>query len=167
MISLIKNYIINKKKGIPFNILIINWIFQKILRVDANCPFSKNYTSRVLCPEKIVVENDSLSTLRSFALSGGCYIQACQGVFIGENTTFAHGVTIVSMEHDLKNVVKIGKKGKVTIGQNCWIGAKATILTGVDLGDNVVVGSNSVVTKSFKQGNVVIAGVPAKIIKQL
>jgi acetyltransferase-like isoleucine patch superfamily enzyme len=43
----------------------------------------------------------------------------------------------------------------------------AMILPGVHLGDNTIVGAGSVVTKSFPEGNVVIAGNPAKIIKKL
>lgn len=54
----------------------------------------------------------------------------------------------------------------VIIGDNVWIGGSATILPGVTIGNNVVVGAGSVVTKSFPD-NVVIAGNPAKVIKKL
>ena len=54
----------------------------------------------------------------------------------------------------------------VTIGDNCWIGGGAIINPGVTLGNNVVVASGAVVTKSFGD-NVVLAGVPAKVIRQL
>ena len=57
------------------------------------------------------------------------------------------------------------KLASVKIGKNCWIGNSVTILPGVELGDNVTVGANSVVTKSFPS-NCVIGGCPAKIIKQ-
>ena len=61
-----------------------------------------------------------------------------------------------------KDSLELGKP--VTIGNDCWIGGQAVINPGVTLGDNVVVGSGAVVTKSFPS-NVVIAGNPAKIIK--
>lgn len=61
---------------------------------------------------------------------------------------------------------KLLSKGKVVIGNNVWIGDKATILAGVTIGDNVIVGANSVVTKNIPP-NTIVAGVPAKIIKQL
>lgn len=54
----------------------------------------------------------------------------------------------------------------VTIGDSVWIGGGATILPGVTLGDNVIVAAASVVTRSFPSG-VLIAGNPARIIKQL
>lgn len=54
----------------------------------------------------------------------------------------------------------------IKVGNNCWIGGHATINPGVTLGNNVVVASGAVVTKSFGD-NVVIAGNPARVIKSL
>ena len=54
----------------------------------------------------------------------------------------------------------------ITIGNNCWIAGHATINPGVTLGNNVVVASGAVVTRSFGD-NVVIAGVPARVIKTI
>lgn len=55
----------------------------------------------------------------------------------------------------------------VVIGEKCWIGMNSVILPGINLGGNTIVAAGAVVTKSFPQGNVVLAGVPAKIIKEL
>ncbi len=54
----------------------------------------------------------------------------------------------------------------ITLGDNCWIGGMAVINPGVTLGNNVVVASGAVVTKSFGD-NVVLAGNPAKVIKHI
>lgn len=54
--------------------------------------------------------------------------------------------------------------GKITIGKNSFIGARSVIMYGVELADNTIVAAGSVVTKSFRDGNVVIGGNPAKVI---
>jgi acetyltransferase-like isoleucine patch superfamily enzyme len=53
----------------------------------------------------------------------------------------------------------------IKIGNNCWIGSKVTILDGVQIGNGCIIAAGSVITKSFAD-NVIIAGVPAKIIKK-
>lgn len=54
----------------------------------------------------------------------------------------------------------------ITIGNNVWIGGSATILPGVSIGDNAVVGAGSVVTRDVAP-NTVVAGNPAKVIRQI
>ena len=90
-------------------------------------------------------------------------------VIIGDNCFIAPQVGIYTATHPVNfkernKGIEYGKQ--VTIGNNCWIGGHSVINPGVTLGDNVVVGSGSVVTKSFGS-NVVIAGNPAKVIKYL
>lgn len=84
-------------------------------------------------------------------------------VYIGDN---AHG----GLSYEEANIRPIKRtlrsKGEVKIGNNVWIGDKATILSGVHIGDNVIVGANSVVTKDVP-ANTMVAGTPARIIKAL
>lgn len=99
---------------------------------------------------------------------GVCILDVCK-VKIGDNCLIAPQVGIYTACHPLDRKIRsdgleLGKP--VTIGNDCWIGGQAVINPGVTLGDNVVVGSGAVVTKSFPS-NVVIAGNPAKIIKKL
>ena len=77
---------------------------------------------------------------------------------------FAPGTTIISVNHGVNNEYKDSKTKPVIIGDNVWLGANVTILPQVELGNNVVVGAGSVVTKSFP-ANSIIAGNPAKLIK--
>ncbi len=105
----------------------------------------------------------------NFYANFDCVILDVAEVRIGKNCMLAPQVGIYTATHpidpELRNSGKeLGKP--ITIGDNCWIGGHATINPGVTLGNNVVVGSGSVVTKSFGD-NVVIAGNPAKIIKKL
>lgn len=57
-------------------------------------------------------------------------------------------------------------KGDILIGANTWIGDNAIILSGVHIGKNCVIGANAVVTKSFDEEGLVIAGNPARIVKR-
>lgn len=84
-------------------------------------------------------------------------------VYIGDN---AHG-GLSWEEADIVPVKRmLRSKGEIMIGRNVWIGDKVTILGGVTIGDNVIVAANAVVTKSVAS-NCVVAGIPAKVIKQL
>lgn len=105
----------------------------------------------------------------NFFSNYGAIILDVNKVKIGKNCMLAPNVGIYSATHPVRaeeryNGVELGLP--VTIGDNCWIGGGAIICPGVTLGNNVVVGAGSVVTKSFGD-NVVIAGNPAKIIREL
>lgn len=90
-------------------------------------------------------------------------------IHIGRNVMLGPRVSLVTPEHPINPVernsgLEFGRP--ITIGDNCWLGADVTVIGGVTLGDNVVVGAGSVVTKSFDD-NVVIAGNPARVIKEV
>mgnify|MGYP001176433233 FL=1 len=141
------------------NIRLVNFFFQKIMRINAEVPFMVHFTSTV---SKTVFLGKGVA--QYFANSGGCYIQGINKVYIGDHTIFAPGIKIISANHDKNELATHDKSTTpVIIGKNCWIGANAVILPGVELGDYVIVGAGAVVTKSFPN-NVVIGGVPAKII---
>lgn len=84
-------------------------------------------------------------------------------VNIGNDVTIAAGTVLLT--HD-NSVIKCDLDatdyfGRVTIGDSCFIGMHSILMPGVELGDHTIVGAGSVVTKSFPEGNVVIAGNPA------
>lgn len=88
---------------------------------------------------------------------------------IGNNVKITSGVRFVTHDggvfvlRNLKNDKSLDIFGRITIGNNVFIGIDSLILPGVEIGDNVVIGANSVVTKSLKS-NAVYAGCPAKYI---
>jgi acetyltransferase-like isoleucine patch superfamily enzyme len=90
---------------------------------------------------------------------------AIGGITIGNGTMIGPHVIIATDNHDLQNKMILTCKG-VEIGNNVWIGAGARILPGVHIGDNAVVGAGAVVTKNV-EANTVVAGVPAKYIKNI
>lgn len=143
------------------NIRIVNFFFQKVMRINAEVPFMVHFTSTV---SKNVYLGKGVASY--FANSGGCYVQGINEIYIGDYTLFAPGVKIISANHDKKDLFKHDKTIEpIRIGKKCWIGANAVILPGVQIGDNVIVAAGAVVSKSFPS-NVVIGGVPAKIINK-
>ena len=85
---------------------------------------------------------------------------------IGEKTIISSEVSFIT--HDVSISLASGQIGslfgRITIGSNCFIGKRSTIMYGVTIGNNNIVGAGSVVTKSFKEDGVIIAGNPAKVI---
>lgn len=104
-----------------------------------------------------------------------CHIGAVNHIEIHDNVLIASNVYIADHMHgrnDYSDITRppvereLSFKGKMVIEKNVWIGDSVCILPGVSIGENTIVGANSVVTKSFPS-NVIIAGVPAKIIKRI
>lgn len=147
--------------SIRFRIRLVNFIFQRILRINGRVPWSVHYTSIVEGPQNLRIGR---SVAKSFAVSGHCYIQGFNGIEIGDHTIFAPGVKIISTNHDEVTHAST-QEPPIRIGNHCWLGANSIILPGVTLGDNVIVGAGAVVTKSFPC-NVTIAGVPARVVRQ-
>lgn len=92
-------------------------------------------------------------------------------VAIGNHVNLAQGITVTALNHNFENPDKrIDEQGvstnPVTIGDDIWIGANAVILPGVSIGNHSVVAAGAVVTKDVPPHSLV-AGVPAKIIKQI
>jgi acetyltransferase-like isoleucine patch superfamily enzyme len=87
-----------------------------------------------------------------------------QGIHIQENCLIASGVTILSHDH-CKRVNNQPLLTDTYIGKRCFIAVGATILPGVKIGDEVIVGAGAVVTRDVPS-NVIVAGNPARIIRE-
>jgi acetyltransferase-like isoleucine patch superfamily enzyme len=88
---------------------------------------------------------------------------AMGGVVIEDGVMIAHQVSLLTVNHDLHDH-RILVCSPIHIKKNAWIGAKATILQGITIGENAVVGAGAVVTKDVPD-NTVVGGIPAKVIK--
>jgi acetyltransferase-like isoleucine patch superfamily enzyme len=102
-------------------------------------------------------------------LGQDCTISAYQSVRIGEQCVIADRAMFIDFDHSVIDVeLPIRRQGiykrDVEVGSNCWIGYGACILRGVRVGDNAIVGTNSVVTRDVP-ANAVVGGVPAKVIR--
>lgn len=95
----------------------------------------------------------------------GCLMMSAGGITIEDGALIAANVQLISNNHDLYERQIITCK-PVHIGKNAWIGAGATILPGVTIGDNAVVGAASVVTKDVEP-DTIVAGNPARFIKSI
>jgi acetyltransferase-like isoleucine patch superfamily enzyme len=98
-----------------------------------------------------------------------CTISAYQRVRIGEQCVIADRAMFIDFDHGVVEVERPIRlqgiyKRDVEVGSNVWIGYGACILRGVRVGDNSIVGTNSVVTKDVP-ANAVVAGVPARIVR--
>lgn len=87
---------------------------------------------------------------------------------IGDNFMIAHGASIITGAHVYSNDIPMRdtlEDRPVIIGNNVWIGAGARIIGTVNIGDNVIIGANGVVTKDIESNSVAV-GIPANIIKK-
>ena len=128
-----------------------------------NCYWPVNPNTNILGGNKIVFDNSSLNCFQN----SGCYFQAFEKITIGKNVWIAQNVGIITANHDLSDPDKHSHGKPVYIGNKCWIGMNSVILPGVTLGENVVVGAGSIVTKSFPEGHCVICGNPARKIRNI
>ena len=97
----------------------------------------------------------------------GAVIVARESVVIGDDVLIAEYVSIRDQDHDIEGAAAANVSGyrtaPVTIGNDVWIGAKATVLRGVMIGDRAVVAAGAVVNRDVASGTIV-GGVPARVI---
>ena len=90
----------------------------------------------------------------------------CWLIEIGDNVTMAPRVHILCHDASTKQFLNYTKIGRVTIGDNVFIGAETVVLPGVTIGENTVIGAGSVVTRDIP-ANVVAVGNPCKVLRPI
>lgn len=144
-----------------FYLLVKVFFIQKILGFNRSVPWPVHWSTKVISPKKIK------SGTRCPGLSFGCHIDGRNGISFGKNVWLGPKVSIISQNHNVNDYNKWDDASPIVIGDNCWLGNNVTILPNVELGEHTIVAAGAVVTKSFAQGNVIIGGVPAVVIKKL
>lgn len=146
--------------------IIIRMILLRIIGIKAA------YNAKILADCDILGSNLHLGK-RAF-INRRCYFDLKGRVTIEDNVGIGHGVTFITSDH------KIGPENNraghivkgcihsqdITLKTGSWVGANVTIMPGVIIGKGTVVATGSIVTKDVPD-NVIVAGIPAKIIKTL
>jgi acetyltransferase-like isoleucine patch superfamily enzyme len=148
-----------KGVGIPLLYQLYFFVPQKIIRINGRVPWPVHFTSRILFAKNISVGNRSAP-----GMNAHCYIQARNGITIGNNVRIGPGVGIISASHDLDDYDSHKATPPIEIGSNVWIGMNAVILPGVTIGNNVAIGAGSIVVADIPDNSIAV-GNPCKVIK--
>lgn len=96
-----------------------------------------------------------------------CHFQDHGGVTLGDGCQIGHNVVFATLNHGLSPEGRPHTyPAPIVLGRNVWVGSNATILQGVTIGDNAIVGAGAVVTKDVP-ANTIVGGVPARFIKRI
>lgn len=155
---------------------LIDWIYSlktkikknKIINMTKSCGNNLQVLGdvEIISIERLSIGNDC-------KINSGVYINARSSVNLGNDVTLSHGVKIISTGYDINHWISQNEKTHndntpIYINDHCWIGTNAIILPGVKItGEYVVIGAGAVVTKDITESKVIVAGVPAKIIKRI
>lgn len=166
--------IIKGRKCLKFgkNLLIVKGCYIDALGVNGLClgnRVSIGINTTVIVSGSLKQLGKGITIGNNVGLGSHGFYGGAGGVEIGDDTIFGNYVSVHPENHnyrDLNTPIRlqgVNHKG-IKIGRGCWIGAKATILDGADIGDGCIVAAGAVVRGKFPP-NSIIGGVPAKIIK--
>ena len=130
--------------------------------------FKLGCNSKIICTGSIQNIGKGVKIGNHVGIGEYAFIGGAGGVIINDDCIIGQYFSVHPENHIFKSVdLPLKQHGTtragITIGKNCWIGAKVTILDGGNLGDDCVVAAGSVVRGEFPK-NCIIAGVPAKVI---
>lgn len=100
-------------------------------------------------------------------INHACTFMDRGGITIGNDVLIAPKVNLITINHPIQPELRHSTISQpIVIGNNVWIGVSATVMPNVTIGDNAIIAAGAVVTKDVPP-NTIVAGVPAKIIKQI
>lgn len=100
-------------------------------------------------------------------INSGCCFQDQGGITIGDESLIGHQVVLATLNHEYAVSRRAGMRpAPIRIGKRVWIGAHATVLPGVTIGDGAIIAAGAVVTQDVP-ANTIAGGVPARVIREL
>lgn len=162
-----KNKLCFGKNIILGDYVFINALSRKGVKIGRNVSIGQN--SVIECTGVIRELGEGIEIGDNVGISPNAYFAVRGSISIGDNTIFGPGVSMHSENHcfeDRNRPIRIQgatRKG-ISIGKDCWIGSKAIVLDGVNIGDGCIVAAGAVVNKDIPD-YAIVGGVPAKIIK--
>jgi len=117
-------------------------------------PFTSDFGKNIRLGERVFI-------------NAGCRFQDQGGITIGDDCLIGHNAVIATLQHDIapsrrSNLIP----SPVVIGRNVWLGANVTVLPGVTIGDDAVIGAGSVVTKDVPARTIAV-GSPARVVRSI
>lgn len=135
-------------------ILFYKAVYGSKLQCGLDVAFRKNFSLGIIGGGKIIIQNNVF-------FNHYCSLYAMNEITIGEGTIFGENVKIYDHNHCYKDTslpIKVQgyTSAPIRIGKHCWIASNVTILKGVTIGDNCVIGAGCVVYKDVPEGCVVV-----------
>lgn len=161
-------YFTGKYRGIfapGWSWVVTDCIGRILLGINRGIPFPVSPRINISGYKNIIFHVDDINNFQGI----GNYYQAFgKGkIIIGRGSWIAQNVGLITTNHDIYDPDLHIESKDIILGEKCWIGMNSMILPGVTLGPHTTVGAGSVVTKSFPEGYCVIAGNPARKIKDI
>lgn len=151
---------------------------QLCFRISRTMPYTDEYNALVgelfcgnigagsrVMPGINVVRGNRVRIGKNVVVMYNCLMMAAGGITIEDDVRVAANVQLISNNHDIHDRDILVCK-PVLLQRNCWIGAGASILPGVTVGENAVVDAGSVVTKDVEP-DTIVAGNPARVIRRI
>lgn len=148
-----------RAEDIPLFYLAYFFFPQKVLRINGRVPWPVHFTSRIL-----FWKNVRKGRRTAPGMNAGCYIQARNGIVIGNNFRMGPNVGLISANHDLDDYDRHVDGDPIVIGDHVWIGMNSVVMPGVRIGDNVAIGAGSMVTRDIPS-DVIAAGNPCRVLR--
>ena len=165
MKNLLKPWLVRRlglRPAVPLSFYLLDFFFRRLLRQNAGVGWAVHHSSTIRSPQRLSVGQGTFP-----GDSPGVYINADNGVHVGDFTNLGPQVGLLSANHDVVDNDAVVVAPPLRLGRFCWLGMGAVVLPGVELGDFTVVGAGAVVTRSFPDGYCVLAGNPARLLRPL